>query len=216
VQAATARATAAPTRVPTASATAPGYKAALYEPIPGCARSHVHANDWVMITFGKDYNSIRSTADTHPTDNKIGRAEPGELLYVTGGPVCNYGWLLWEVRTSAGIQGWTPETDGKDFFIEPFPSREVCPGAAPSLINKGDEAQVTLYPPVTTRVRSAPGTSAERTGSIDPGELVQVTDGPKCADDYVWWQIESKEGLTGWAAEGQLNNYFLVPVPKEH
>lgn len=169
-----------------------------------------------MITYGSGRNSIRSTADTHPTNNKIGSAEPGELIYVIDGPVCNYGWLLWKVRTATGLEGWTPETDGKHFWLEPFPSWEACPNSQRSLLHKDDQAQVTLYPPLSNRVRSRPGLSGERIGSIEPGKKLTILDGPKCADGLVWWQVRAEDGLTGWTAEGEKDSYYLVPLPLPH
>ncbi len=192
------------------------YNAPLYQPIPGCASSHVHAKNWVMITLGGGRNAIRSTADTHPTDNKIGFAEPGELIYVIDGPVCNYGWLLWKVKTATGLEGWTPETDGKRFFLEPFPSWDACPDSSPSLLHKGDNAQVTQFPPVSNRVRVKPGINAERTGTLQPGEKLLVIDGPQCADGFVWWNVRSESGISGWTAEGKGQDYYLVPVPEPH
>lgn len=205
-----------PTKTPTTISTLEEYNAPLYTPLPGCASSHIHSNDWVMITFGGGRNAIRSTPDTHPTDNKIGFAEQGELIYVIDGPECNYGWLLWKVKTSSGIEGWTPETDGKRFFLEPFPGWNACPNSPLSLLHKGDAAKVTQYPPVSNRVRSAPGTTAERLGSIEPGESLTILDGPECKDGFVWWYISAEKGLKGWTAEGEQNNYFLIPVPKPH
>lgn len=203
-----------PTRTPTLKLVE--YNAPLYQPIPGCASSHVHKNNWVMITLGGGRNAIRSTADTHPTDNKIGFAEPGELIYVIDGPVCNYGWLLWKVHTATGLEGWTPETDGKRFFLEPFPSWEACPDSSPSLLHKGDYAQVTQFPPISNRVRLKPGINEERTGTLLPGENLVVIDGPACADGFVWWNVRSESGVSGWTAEGKGQDYYLVPVPKPH
>jgi serine/threonine protein kinase len=203
-----------PTLTPTEDTA--GFLAPPYQPIPGCASSHIHLKDWVLITYGGGRNSLRSTPDTHPKDNKIGVIEPGELIYVIEGPVCNYGWLLWKVKTATGLEGWTPETDGKGFFLEPFPSWEACPNSPRSLLHKDDQAQVTLYPPQANRVRSDPGLSGTRIGSIDPGKKVAILDGPRCADGYVWWQVRSEDGLTGWTAEAEKDTYFLVPVPKQH
>ncbi len=192
------------------------FNAPLYQPIPGCASSHIHTKNWVMITLGGGRNAIRSTADTHPTDNKIGFAEPGELIYVIDGPVCNYGWLLWKVKTATGLEGWTPETDGKRFFLEPFPSWDACPDSSPSLLHKGDNAQVTQFPPVSNRVRVKPGINEERTGTLQPGEKLLVIDGPQCADGFVWWNVRSESGTSGWTAEGKGQEYYLVPVPEPH
>jgi hypothetical protein len=36
--------------------------------------------------------------------------------------------------------------------------------------------------------------------------------GPWCADEYRWWQLELDDGMMGWSAEGDTENYFLEPV----
>ena len=199
----------APSRTPYPEAEE--FLAPLYSPISGCAPSHIHKGDWTMITFGGGHNAIRSTPDTHPTDNKIGFAEEGELIQVIDGPECNYGWLLWKVRTAAGLEGWTPETNGKEFWIEPYPAWDACRGSQKSLLHKGDMAQVNLFPPVSNRVRSGPSTTAEHIASIDPGVKLNIIDGPHCGEGLVWWKIRAGS-TTGWTAEGKGDTYWLVPV----
>jgi len=86
---------------------------------PDCAGSKLKVGDRAMISLGGGRNSIRNTADTHPSDNIIGHAYPGDYLEIIDGPVCNYGWILWKVRLEKdGLTGWTPETkDGIEFWI---------------------------------------------------------------------------------------------------
>jgi hypothetical protein len=89
-----------------------------YYPIAGCAASRIHVGDRVGLTAGTSYATVRSYPDTHPSDNRIGRINQGETADVIGGPECNYGWLLWEIRkTTDGLTGWAPETDGVDFWL---------------------------------------------------------------------------------------------------
>jgi WD40 repeat protein len=60
-------------------------------------------------------------------------------------------------------------------------------------------------------VRSAPTTSGERIGAIPGGETFAVLDGPRCADGFVWWQVEY-QGLTGWTVDGADGEQWLFPV----
>lgn len=87
-----------------------------YTPIADCAKSRIYTGDNVILD-NTDYVTIRSTPDTHPTDNRIGRLEPGEIAHVVDGPICNYGWILWEIENSDGIHGWIPETNGQEFWL---------------------------------------------------------------------------------------------------
>ncbi|HFD87567.1 MAG TPA: hypothetical protein ENJ35_07820 [Gammaproteobacteria bacterium] len=92
----------------------------LYYPIPGCAGSHLHIGDRVMVSLDEGANAIRDTPDTHPSDNIIERAQPGDYLKIIGGPECNYGYLLWKVRVEkTGTVGWTPESNGREFWLIP-------------------------------------------------------------------------------------------------
>jgi len=107
----------------------------------------------------------------------------------------------------------------------PFPSqtslptateadRLVCPDAPLTRLRVGDRAYVSLEPPDPNRVRDQPSTSARVLGQIVPGEEVMILDGPACANSWVWWQVrsESQTTLIGWTAEGDRQNYWLVPL----
>jgi hypothetical protein len=74
-------------------------------------------------------------------------------------------------------------------------------------------AYVSFYPPYANRVRAEPTwTTGAIIGFIYPGEVVDILDGPVCANGVVWWQVQSREqNLTGWTVEGDVNNYWLIP-----
>jgi len=96
----------------------------IYYPFADCAGSRLRVGDRALISSGGGFNAIRDTADTHPSDNIIGKAYPGDYLQITDGPVCNWGWILWEVKLEKnGLTGWTPETDGEEFWIQSVPFR---------------------------------------------------------------------------------------------
>jgi hypothetical protein len=92
----------------------------VYYPLSNCAPSRIYVGDVVRLEQGTDYVTIRNTPDTNPKDNKIGQIKGNERAKVIGGPVCNYGWLLWKIeRISDGLVGWVPETDEKEFWLMP-------------------------------------------------------------------------------------------------
>lgn len=67
---------------------------------------------------------------------------------------------------------------------------------------------------ISNRLRSAPSTSAQQIGVIQPGETVSILDGPSCeaGAQIIWWRVSTR-GITGWTAEGQLpGDYFLAPI----
>ncbi len=85
-----------------------------------------------------------------------------------------------------------------------------CPGA-PAIANKLNSwAQVSVLPPISNKVRTDPGLSGERIGLLNPGEIVRIVDGPRCADSYTWWFVKSLSGLEGWTAEGDASGAWLV------
>ncbi|MBU0776996.1 SH3 domain-containing protein [Patescibacteria group bacterium] len=93
-----------------------------YYPIKNCAHSRLYVGDRVIVSLGGGSNGIRTEPDTHPSDNIIYRAPSGEGLWIIGGPECNWGWILWKVKTDSGYVGWTPESSGDEFWLTPIES----------------------------------------------------------------------------------------------
>jgi hypothetical protein len=91
---------------------------------------------------------------------------------------------------------------------------QACPDAPPSRLQVGERAYVSYEPPLPNRVREYPGTHSKVLGRIQPSEEVSILEGPGCANNWVWWRIRSEEtGLTGWTAEGDHKDYWLIPIP---
>jgi len=95
---------------------------------------------------------------------------------------------------------------------ETTPTVFTCPGAPAPQLKSGSRAIASDQSSTPSRVRSAPGTNAQIIGLIQPRQVVDVLDGPQCANGYVWWQVRLMDsGLTGWTAEGYGSNYWLQP-----
>jgi hypothetical protein len=86
----------------------------------------------------------------------------------------------------------------------------ACPDAPPFTITMGDWARVSVDPPLSSRIRSAPGSGGTILGEAQAGENLLVIDGPQCANGYSWWKVRSLTGLEGWTAEGDASAYWLV------
>jgi len=100
------------------------------------------------------------------------------------------------------------------WLITPTPYM-ACEGNLPTRLWIGGYAYVSTDTPDSNRVRSGPGTDYTHLGNIDPGEAMEVLDGPVCADGYVWWQVRAlMADLTGWTVES-ADSYWLVPCPPE-
>ncbi len=89
-----------------------------------------------------------------------------------------------------------------------------CSDSYPSRLHVGDRAYVSYQPPLANRVRSNPNLGADIIGLIQPGESMKIINGPACANQWVWWYVQAhNEDLNGWTAEGDGENYWLVPSP---
>jgi hypothetical protein len=81
-------------------------------------------------------------------------------------------------------------------------------------LHVGDKAYVSFDPPWKNNVRANPSLGAPKLGSLDPGEKMEILDGPFCSDNMVWWRVQSLHTpLTGWTSEGDIENYWLIPLP---
>ena len=90
---------------------------------------------------------------------------------------------------------------------------EACPGTYFSNLRVGDTAIVSQDPPMPNRVRLEPSIQAEIMGQIAPGEGLFITDGPACANGWVWWYVAAEDqALGGWTAEGDGNETWLILV----
>jgi hypothetical protein len=89
---------------------------------------------------------------------------------------------------------------------------QPCDDAPPSQLEVGNIA-VVEGTTLKMRLRSEPGLQGTLAGEIDPADVLEVINGPACYDKMVWWEVKSRaNGLTGWAAEGNSFNTWLMRV----
>jgi hypothetical protein len=93
---------------------------------------------------------------------------------------------------------------------------QPCPNTYPSRLRAGISAKVNEKPPLANRVRNQASRDARIVGRLEPGEQFKILDGPRCSDAWVWWYVESKDGLRGWTAEGDKEGYWLSPLYMEY
>lgn len=87
-----------------------------------------------------------------------------------------------------------------------------CEKAPYSRLEVGMYGRTQPEPALPQRLHKEAGKDSEQRGSILPGETVKILEGPVCADDWVWWKVETLSGRrVGWAAEGDLEEYWLFP-----
>ncbi|MFQ6014012.1 MAG: hypothetical protein ACE5NP_01040 [Anaerolineae bacterium] len=81
----------------------------------------------------------------------------------------------------------------------PTPPTEIAVGGYVRIVNtKG----------LDLRFRAGPGLNYITLVILPEGTVLKVLEGPQKADDFVWWRLESKDGVIGWAAQN-----WLQPVP---
>ena len=94
----------------------------------------------------------------------------------------------------------------------PTPTVFACPGAPDTRLKSGERAYASALSSTPNRLRSAPTTSAEIVGLIQPRQVLELLDGPQCAGGYVWWKVRLLGlDLSGWTAEGSPSSYWLEP-----
>ncbi|OQX64564.1 MAG: hypothetical protein B5M51_03375 [Anaerolinea sp. 4484_236] len=90
----------------------------------------------------------------------------------------------------------------------------ACDGVAPTHLYIGGFGYVSNDPPLANNVRSGAGKNFDVIGKVEPGGLMEILEGPECADGWVWWRIRVKStDLIGWTAEGSGNTYWVLPCP---
>ena len=117
--------------------------------------------------------------------------------------------------TSTHVTEAIPTATDVPVIVQPHPI--VCAGAPPSRLNVGMRGQVRVAPEGAQRrqqnVRDAPSLEGESFARLPEGASFTIVGGPECADGFIWWQIDVRDG---WTAEGQLigsaYDYFLEPA----
>lgn len=88
------------------------------------------------------------------------------------------------------------------------PAPTVCDGFMESRLAPNQIARVTPGP--ANNMRANPTSTAASVGQIPGDEFFLVLDGPVCAENMAWWQV-NYQGTVGWTSEGQGTDYWLMP-----
>lgn len=154
-------------------------------------------------------NAVRSQPTTNNNASAvIGSIPGGGVFNVLNGPVCADGYAWWQVSYQ-GVVGWTPEGEGRTYWLEPL----LCNFGLPSRLVQGGRGRVT--PGLPNALRTAPTRDnriSQVIGEIPAGGVFNVLSQPTCGDGYVWWQV-NYNGRVGWTAEGEGGVYWLEPIP---
>lgn len=91
-------------------------------------------------------------------------------------------------------------------------SSDSCPGAPPQRLTV-DEMAFVCTANDSVKLRDGAGKNYSVIKSLVPGADVKIIGGPKCGDNWSWWQVETESGFVGWMSEGgdNVDRYFLCP-----
>jgi hypothetical protein len=85
-----------------------------------------------------------------------------------------------------------------------------CPGALASQLTIGDWAMVRADLAQPVPLFAGPKNSTQLVGEMQPGENVQILEGPQCVGVSTRWRVRSLGRLEGWARENDAMETWLV------
>jgi uncharacterized protein YfaS (alpha-2-macroglobulin family) len=89
-----------------------------------------------------------------------------------------------------------------------------CLGAPDPQVKVGDVVIITKEDKRPLNIRQEPNLDATVVTQALVEETMQITGGPFCEGGYLWWQVRLNNGISGWAAEGDLSVYYYEPLGK--
>jgi len=97
-------------------------------------------------------------------------------------------------------------------------SLEYCPNALPSKLKIGNRAEVIYF---QLGGRLTPGFSSPIEHVLAQGQIVEIMEGPHCADSAWWWKIHFAGTISNgqyldyeaWMPEVDYDTYYLKYVP---
>lgn len=146
----------------------------------------------------------------------------GKAVRLISTPNCfndSYMWMI-ECQYKACQSMYVPEFDENVRHLEPIQDlgEEIykqtfyeCRFAPVSRLAKGARGRITYSDGSPLNLRKTPGLNSEALSAVPEGEKFSVIDQPKCIDNFVWWNVDFGNGLTGWVAEGDKDSYFIEP-----
>lgn len=189
-----------------------------HKPVGQAYLREVQGTLWLASPWG---SLVRVDSGSNRVVSEIDLGTPLSGLGVSGG-------MLWAVSAQGGLAFRFDPAAGQVTArvelgekITPTPYLTAtpilraylpCETGPYSRLAVGERAHTLKEPPLPQRLHKEAGKETERTGWIQPGETVLILEGPVCAEDWVWWKVRTLTGgYTGWATEGDEEDYWLIP-----
>ena len=174
----------------------PASLAAVSVPAPECKlEPQLQAGDRA-IRRGGSYSNLRAEAGV--SGERVGRIESGAVVDVMEGPVEAGGYNWYRVTADDELEGWVAEAPARSFncayyFVgftgelpptapEETPERQACDVAEPLVVG----GYTIIAGSVNINYRAEAGLGGSRLGTLAPGTVLEVLDGPEEADGYSW------------------------------
>lgn len=133
---------------------------------------------------------------------------------------------VWNGEQAAAVPGTIPQNTYAGFSLAWAPvgirayNRDLpvlgqsgdpitCAGFMVSRLVVGERGRVSDDLP--NNLRQEPASASQKLGQIPSGGEFEVLAGPVCAGGLAWWQVDYN-GIVGWTAEGQDQEYWLEPL----
>ena len=123
----------------------------------GAPPTQVMIGDVVIVTE-EDPRPLNIRAEPNLAAQRIAQAKPGETMQIIGGPLCESGFLWWEMRLDNGITGWAAEGDQNTYFFAPLLATPTDPNRPG--VQLGTETPPALAPGVYFLELRSPETDA--------------------------------------------------------
>jgi uncharacterized protein YgiM (DUF1202 family) len=131
-----------------------------------------------------DTDVLRLRTDPGTSSGTITLLPNGTILTITGGPVGADGHTWYPVATASGGEGWV---------VEEYLAFRA--GGSVAALKPGSPAVVENGP---VNFREGPGLPASIQTELPTGTWLMVVSGPREADGYHWYEVDTANGRSGW------------------
>ena len=109
---------------------------------------------------------------------------------------------------------WNFNFNDDSIGYQAFQVTSSCPGAPPQRMTVNARGYVCTQKD-SVRLRESPLRSASTVVFLPVNTWFDVVGGPRCADNWSWWQIQTDDRVSGWVSEGgdAVDPYFICPSP---
>jgi hypothetical protein len=156
-------------------------------------------------------------------DSDSTEAPPGGIPFVDTTKLDPNSLEAYNEKVSQALNGlqpgvFTPDLNQIDAMMKSLRIENVVGlvSECPALLQQNTRAYVSLHPPVSNNLRAGPSKGEQVVGTLNPGTVVEISSGPVCENGLIFWNVHvPDQDKSGWTAESDLKEQWLLPCPKE-